>query len=203
MLRSAIPRTACRAAIVRHEIDSLLNLNIEMRYNQTLGTRLHHRRPAGRRAIKRRLHRDRAHHSKRLDVPGEDAEGVIPGWSSSRPTTCIGTRWPRARRHHRRRQLRHRRGPRGAATARRDQRHRSLPARRATRCRPTPKRSKPAWWKASNPDELVAPVKLSLQDGTLTGRSVPANKLGAPRRLRPAEAGADPRARSSTSNWTP
>jgi NADH-quinone oxidoreductase subunit F len=77
MLISAIPAYRLPRGLIRREMDSLLNLNIEMRYNTSLGPdlTLDSLFDKGYRAV---YVATGAHRSKRLDLPGEDAEGVIP-----------------------------------------------------------------------------------------------------------------------------
>jgi NADH-quinone oxidoreductase subunit F len=77
MLESTIPAYRLPRGLVRREIDSLLNANIEMRYNAVLGrdVTLDQLFAEGNRAV---YIATGAHQSKKLELEGEEAEGVIP-----------------------------------------------------------------------------------------------------------------------------
>ena len=77
MLVSAIPAYRLPRNLVRREMDTLLNLNIELRYNTALGrdVTIDSLFAKGFRAI---YVATGAHKSKRLELAGEDAQGVIP-----------------------------------------------------------------------------------------------------------------------------
>ena len=78
MLTAAIPEYRLPREVLNREIASLLNNNIEVRYEQALGRDFSIDKlfEEGYKAV---FIAAGSHASKKLDVPGEDVEGVIPG----------------------------------------------------------------------------------------------------------------------------
>jgi NADH-quinone oxidoreductase subunit F len=78
MLICGIPVFRLSRESVAKEIDALLNQNMEIKCNQTLGRdfTIESLKRDGYKAIYAAIG---AHHSKKLGIPGEDVEGVIPG----------------------------------------------------------------------------------------------------------------------------
>ncbi len=80
MLAGAIPEYRLSRSQLRHEIDRMLVSNIELRYNHVLGRDFSLDDLLGPMGYKAVFVATGAHHSRRMDVPGEDGvEGVIPG----------------------------------------------------------------------------------------------------------------------------
>jgi NADH-quinone oxidoreductase subunit F len=78
MLVSAIPEYRLPRDTLQKEIDALLNPNVELRLNQTLGKDFTIDSLMDRDGYKAVYIATGAHESKRLGVPGDDAEGVLP-----------------------------------------------------------------------------------------------------------------------------
>ncbi len=78
MLTAAIPAYRLPRQVLAREIASLLNENVEVRYGQALGRdfTLDGLFAQGFKAVFIALG---SHRSKKLDLPGEDAEGILPG----------------------------------------------------------------------------------------------------------------------------
>lgn len=80
MLAGAIPEYRLSRSQLRHEIDRMLVSNVELRYNQALGRDFTLDDLLGKQGYKAVYVATGAHHSRRMDVPGEDVpEGLIPG----------------------------------------------------------------------------------------------------------------------------
>jgi NADH-quinone oxidoreductase subunit F len=78
MLVSAIPEYRLPKETIAKEIDSLLNDNIEMRYQQVLGSdfTVDSLQKDGYKAV---FIATGSHQSKKLGLPGDEVEGIIPG----------------------------------------------------------------------------------------------------------------------------
>lgn len=78
MLQAGIPEYRLPREKLRREIESLMNPNMEMRFGQALGRdfTLEKLLADGYKAV---FIATGSHRSKKLEVPGEDVEGVIPG----------------------------------------------------------------------------------------------------------------------------
>ena len=78
MLTAAIPEYRLPREVLQREIAALLNQNIEMRFGQALGRdfTIDKLLEDGYKAV---FIATGSHASKKLDLPGEDAAGIIPG----------------------------------------------------------------------------------------------------------------------------
>ena len=128
--------------------------------------------------------------------------GSSPASSSSRPTTCTARRWRGARRHHRRRQLRHGRGARGDPPAGRRERHRLLPPHPGRDAGLRGGNRGRRWRKASCSKSWSRRVAVHSKDGKLTGVRFIAQRAGRPRTPPAGASRCRSRAPNSTSSWT-
>jgi NADH-quinone oxidoreductase subunit F len=78
MLVSAIPSYRLPRDTLQKEIDSLLNVNVELKFNQTLGKDFTIDSLMDKGGYKAVYVATGAHESKRLGLSGDDAEGVLP-----------------------------------------------------------------------------------------------------------------------------
>jgi NADH-quinone oxidoreductase subunit F len=78
MLVSAIPEYRLPRTTLQKEIDSLLNENVEIKYNQSLGKdfTVESLKKEGYSVVYVAIG---SHRSKKLGLPGDDAEGILPG----------------------------------------------------------------------------------------------------------------------------
>ncbi|MCX7934997.1 MAG: FAD-dependent oxidoreductase, partial [Planctomycetota bacterium] len=180
MLTAAIPAYRLPRGLVRREMDSLLNLNIEMHYNTALGRdfTLDDLFQKGYRAIYIAIG---AHKSKRLGMPGEEAQGIIPSME-----------FLKAHNLHKREMAKGRVGVVGggnsamdaARVALRQQGVSSVTVlyRRARSEMPAyPDEVEAGLLEGVELEELVTPVALHVKDGRLVGARFQRNKLLAER----------------------
>jgi len=179
MLESAIPAYRLPRGLVRREMDSLLNLNIEMRYNTTLGkdVTLDGLFEKGYKAI---YISTGAHRSRRLDLPGEDAVGVIPSMQ-----------FLTAHNLHRQEMAKGRVGVVGGGNSAMDAARVALRQQGVTRVTVLYRRTRdemPAYpdevesglVEGVELEELVAPMALHVKDGHIVGARFQRNTLGPP-----------------------
>ncbi|MEN6663893.1 MAG: NADH-ubiquinone oxidoreductase-F iron-sulfur binding region domain-containing protein [Phycisphaerae bacterium] len=177
MLESAIPAYRLPRGLVRREMDSLLNLNIEMRYNTTLGkdVTIDELLAKGYKAV---YIATGAHKSKLLDLPGEDAEGIIPSME-----------FLKAHNLHRHEMAKGRVAVVGGGNSAMDAARVALRQQGVTRVTVLYRRTRgemPAYpdeveaglVEGVELEELVAPLELHVKDGRLTGARFQRNKLG-------------------------
>ncbi|MBN1942546.1 MAG: FAD-dependent oxidoreductase [Phycisphaerae bacterium] len=179
MLEAAIPAYRLPRGLVRREMDSLLNLNIEMRYDTVLGrdVTVDELFEKGYRAV---YIATGAHKSKKLELPGEDAEGIIPSME-----------FLKAHNLHRREMAKGRVGIVGGGNSAMDAARVALRQQGVTRVTVLYRRTRdemPAYpdeveaglVEGVELEELVAPMELKVKGGRLVGAKFQRNKLGAP-----------------------
>ncbi|MBN1554860.1 MAG: FAD-dependent oxidoreductase [Phycisphaerae bacterium] len=177
MLEAAIPAYRLPRGLVRREMDSLLNLNIEMRYDTVLGrdVTIDELLERGYRAI---YIATGAHKSKKLDLPGEDAEGVIPSME-----------FLKAHNLHRKEMAKGRVGIVGGGNSAMDAARVALRQQGVSRVTVLYRRTRdemPAYpdeveaglVEGVELEELVTPLELKIEDGRLVGAKFQRNRLG-------------------------
>jgi NADH-quinone oxidoreductase subunit F len=177
MLVSAIPAYRLPRDLLRLEMDSLLNPNIETRYGAVLGRdiTIDGLFAKGYKAI---YVATGSHRSKKLDLPGEDAQGVIPS-----------IEFLKAHNLHNRQLAKGRVGVVGGGNAALDAARVALRQPGVTSVTILYRRARgemPAYREEIEAglaegvklQELVAPLALRVKDGRLTGARFQRNKLG-------------------------
>jgi len=97
MLTAAIPEYRLPRDILQKEIDSLLNANVELKLNQTLGKDFTIDSLMDREGYKAVYIATGAHESKKLGLAGEDAEGVWPSIKFLKAYNLEGKQFARGR----------------------------------------------------------------------------------------------------------
>ena len=179
MLESAIPAYRLPRGLVRREMDSLLNMNIELRYNTALGQDLtiDELFEEGYRAV---YVATGAHRSKKLELPGEEAEGVIPS-----------IEFLRAHNLHRQELAKGRVGVIGGGNSAMDAARVALRQQGVSRVTVLYRRTRdemPAYpdeveaglVEGVELEELVTPLELHVEDGRIVGARFQRNTLGKP-----------------------
>jgi NADH-quinone oxidoreductase subunit F len=180
MLAGAIPEYRLSRSQLRYEIDRMLVSNVELRYNQVLGRDFTLDDLLGQQGYKAVYVATGAHHSRKIGVPGENVEGVIPGIEFLKAYNLHGRELGRGRVgvvgggnsaiDAARVALRHKRVDTVSVFYRRTQAE--MPAYR--------EEIDAAWEEKIELKTLEAPVEVISKDGKLVGLKLVSCKLGEP-----------------------